>query len=315
MWPVDGLSISIFAGWNGQPDAARYFQTNGYSGLGNLAGDGVRLRNDELVYIRPNPNTMEPFGVGSLEVAFTSIARQLAVGESAGNISGNVRPNAGLFMKEADDRGIEAFRQYWRNDIEGQGQFPIIGGEEVEVIKFFPEGDKGLFLEYQSFLAREIATSFDLSPMNLGIDGDVNRNQGEVNEDRDRNATVKPTATNIAEHLTREVLHRKLGCYQLIMRFRGLDREDEKATSDIYDKYYKGNAVTPNEMRFKLGMVKSDNKWADLTYADTQIALGAARRLTDDGTGAPAGDGSPDGGTAPKPTPHRIGAPKARVSE
>jgi hypothetical protein len=39
----------------------------------------------------------------------------------------------------------------------------------------------------QAGLIRTRATAFDLSPMNFGVDDDVNRNQGEVNEDRDWN--------------------------------------------------------------------------------------------------------------------------------
>jgi hypothetical protein len=73
LWPVDGLSIQMFAGWDGGANEARYYQTQGYGGLGNTGNDGIPLRNDELIYIKPNPTTAVPFGTGPLEVAFMAL--------------------------------------------------------------------------------------------------------------------------------------------------------------------------------------------------------------------------------------------------
>jgi len=70
-----------------------------------------------------------------------------------------------------------------------------------------------MFLEYQRFLIRTLAAAFDLSPMNFGVDADVNRNQGEVNGDRDWNQAIKPCASQISSHLTRDVLHQNLGSH------------------------------------------------------------------------------------------------------
>ena len=37
-----------------------------------------------------------------------------------------------IFIKGASQPELEAFRAYWRNDIEGQGMAPIIGGADVK---------------------------------------------------------------------------------------------------------------------------------------------------------------------------------------
>jgi hypothetical protein len=42
----------------------------------------------------------------------------------------------------------------------------------LNVLRFYPEGDKALYLEYQTFLQRELAVAFDLSPQVLGIERD-----------------------------------------------------------------------------------------------------------------------------------------------
>ena len=38
-----------------------------------------------------------------------------------------------------------------------------------------------------------------------------------------------------------------------------------------------GNAITPNEYRERLGEAPAENEWGDMTFADVQIALNAAR--------------------------------------
>jgi hypothetical protein len=57
----------------------------------------------------------------------------------------------------------------------------------------------------------------------------------------------------ISSHLTRDVLHMKLGFSQLRFKFVGLDRADELANASIYKIRYEGNAITPNEYRARLG--------------------------------------------------------------
>ena len=278
LWPVDGLSIQIYPGWTDNTNEARYLQTLGYGNFGTPES-GIMLCNDELIYIRPNPTTSSPFGVGPLEVAFQTISRQLGVADYAGNLASNARPNMLLDLGEkVSPEELEFFRAWWRNDIEGQGVMPIAGGmQNPEVHKLAPEGDSALFLKYQDLLIREIATAFDLSPQNLGAEKDVNRNTSEVAEDRDWDQAIKPWAHLFASYLTRNAIQRRLAFSQLEFRFIGLDREDEKATAEIYGIYYKHNLCTPNEHRAKLGWLPTKSPWGEMFFADVEIAVSAAR--------------------------------------
>lgn len=298
MFPVDGLSIQMYPMWSGVKDDPRYAQVVGY-GTAYGGGTVAELRNDELIYIRPNPSTATPFGFGPLEIAFNTINNILGVAEFAGNLASNAVPPFGIDLGDGVSiPDLQAFRGYWTNEVEGQGVIPITamagkGGDKarngIQVLKFYPEGDKALYLEYQNFLIRTLAASFDLSPQNFGIERDVNRNTSEVSEDRDYAHAIKPCAHKIASHLTREALHGRLGFSQIMFRFNGLEREDEEATAKIYEIYYKNNAITPNEQRAKLGKPPEENQWGDLNFADVQIAMDAARSaaqvLDDDLTG------------------------------
>lgn len=277
LWPVDGLSIQIYPFWEGGRDEARYCQVVGYSS--SAVTDSVQLRNDELIYLKPNPSTSDPFGVGPLEVAFTTIARLLGVAEYSGLVSTNANPSAALWMGNIDSQTLAAFRSYWRNEIEGQGRMPIFGGGDKEPSAMFlrPEGDNALYLKYQEVLKAEIATAFDISPQNLGLERDINRNTAEVAEDRDIAQAIGPWGKKFADQLTREAIQGRLGFSQIEFRFKGLDRDDERTSAEVYRLEYEANAITPNEYRARRGHSLSTSPWADLLFADFQIAYQAAR--------------------------------------
>lgn len=280
MWPVDALSIQVYPGWSGDRNEARYIQSIGYGNIGtNL---GIPLRNDQLIYIKKDPSTNDPFGYGCLEVAFNSISRQLGVADYAGNVASNGQPANLLQFEEMDPNSLDKFRDYWRNEIEGQGMTPIVGGKKVNVLALRGANDDALYLKYQEFLLREIATAFELAPQNLGVEGDVNRNTSEVADDRDYDGAITPTATNIAAYLTREAIEGCLGFSQLEFGFLGLDRDDELNLAKVFETEYKNNAVTPNEYRARRGMPPMTGAWADMVAADVQIAVQAARGVGQD---------------------------------
>lgn len=278
-WPVDVLSIQINAVWSGKPSDPRYFQTLGYGNLGGV--EGVPLRNDELVYIRTDPSTESPFGLGPLEVAFTTISRKLGVEDFAGKLTSAAQPENLIVVPGLGQAELDTLRDWWRNDVEGQGQTPFIGGNTDEnwnpkVFKLRGTDDKALFLAYQEFLIREIAAAFRISPLSLGVQQDVNRNTAEVVDDMDWDNAIVPAATLLSSGITRHSLHERLGFTQLEIQFLGLKRDDKKAEAEIYALEYKNNAVVPNEYRARNNMAPMDNQWGDMTAADVEIAKAAA---------------------------------------
>jgi hypothetical protein len=275
LWPVDALSIQIYAGWDGEETKPRYCQTLGYGNVG--VARGTDLLNRELIYMRDRPTTDSPFSYGFIEVAFQSINRLLGVAEFAGNLASNASPQNLIFIKGATQNEIEAFRAYWRNDIEGQGMTPIIGGEDAKTESLRGTKDDAVFLKYQQFIIREIATAAGMSPQNLGVEADVNRNTSEVAEDRDWDLGIAPMARMVARYINREAISGRLGFSQIELSPGGLDREDEKATADIYKIEYEGNAVTPNEYRSRHNQPPITSQFGDMCFADAQIAIAAAR--------------------------------------
>lgn len=280
LWPVDATTIRPLATWDGRPESVRFYQNLGYTG-GSIMADinAKKLLAKDIVYLRMNPSSESPFGYGPLEIAYDTISWKLGAGRYAANVASNAQPANLIYAGEAASQAqIDTLRAYWRNEVEGQGQTPIIAGPvKAEVQKLHAGGDEALYLKWQEFLIREIATAFSLSPQNLSIERDVNRNTSEVAEDRDWDAAIVPMATLIESHITTDVLHARLGLHNLRFQFIGLDRQDEEATANIYDKNYRNNLITPNEQREKLGMPPLKSPWADLTWADVQIAMKAAQ--------------------------------------
>lgn len=290
LWPVDGLSINIYPGWNGGRNEARYLQTIGYGGSYSVGfTPGIKLRNDEIIYLKPNASTSSPFGFGPMEIAFNSIANQLATAKFAAKLAGNALPPFMLDLGEVTSRVVQTWRSYWTNDIEGEGKIPIIGTELIEgqtgagktrglnVQKLYPEGDKALYLQYQEFLRTEIAAAFDITNMSLNVERDVNRSTAEVGADREWIQAIRPMARLISGGLTRKIIWDTLGFTGIHFAWKGVDREDLDKNSQIFQRYYSINVLTPNEIRHKLGEPPAGNAWGDMTKADADIAVQAAK--------------------------------------
>ncbi len=283
MWPVDGMTVQIYPLWTGEdPNTPHYLQVPGWgAAVGNVIG-GVQFLDNELVYIRPNPSTGDPFGVGAVQIAFDTIGKYLGVNEYSGKLASNSNPNNALWLKDLTPEQRDEIRDYWQNEIEGRGEMPFFGGAEAPTVLKFQNGDASLYLKYMDWLVREIATAFGISPQNLGLEADVNRNTAEISVNRDWDTAIKPVAQAIADYINRMTLHKRLGWIDLEFQFIGMDREDETAIANINQIYLQNNVLTPNEVREKLGIEPLKSKWGDMLAADVAIATQAAMMLGDD---------------------------------
>ena len=85
MWPVDGASIRIRSDWDGNPTSPHYVQAT----AAFLPDQDISLTDEELSYIRLNPRTHTPFGLGKLEVAFETIHEFLCAHRFASRLASN----------------------------------------------------------------------------------------------------------------------------------------------------------------------------------------------------------------------------------
>ncbi len=253
MWPVDGATIRIMTDWDGRPDSPRYAQVTGLYG----ADGQIILNDDELSYIRLNPRTHTPFGLGRVEVAFETINAFLSAHRYAGRLASNSVVQYALWVQGLTPAHHERLIRWWQDEIEGTGRVPIISAEsKPEVLRFGAGTDADLRLAWQEFLMRIIADAFDLPAQFLGLEQDVNRSTAaEMSEMAFRSAIV-PTARLVAEYLTRDAIAKKLGWSDLEFVFTDVDAQDEMQQAQIDEILLRNGVITVNEVRRARGLAE-----------------------------------------------------------
>jgi hypothetical protein len=253
MWPVDGATIRIMTDWDGRPDSPRYAQITGLHG----AQGQIVLNDDELSYIRLNPRTHTPFGLGRVEVAFETINAFLSAHRYAGRLASNSVVQYALWLQGLTPTHHDRLIRWWQDEIEGTGRVPIISAEsKPEVLHFGAGTDADLRLAWQEFLMRIIADAFDLPAQFLGLEQDVNRSTAaEMSEMAFRSAIV-PTARLVAEYLTRDAIGKKLGWTDLEFVFTDVDAQDEMEQAQIDEILLRNGVITVNEARRQRGLAE-----------------------------------------------------------
>jgi len=251
LWPVDGATIRMRADWDGNPTSARYVQVTGKFG----AEGQITLADEELMYIRLNPRTHTPFGLGRLEVAFETINEFLGAHRYAARLASNSVVQYALWLQDLTPTHHERLIRWWQDEIEGTGRVPILSCEQKpEVLRFGAGTDADLRLSWQQFLIRLIADAFDLPAQFLGLESDVNRaSAGQLSADAFQTAIV-PTARLFAEHITRDVISKRLGWSDLEFVFTDLDASNALEQAQIDEILLRSGVLTVNEVRTARGL-------------------------------------------------------------
>jgi hypothetical protein len=250
LYPVDGATIQMRADWDGQPDSPRYVQMTSTVGTAQK----IELNDNELSYIRLNARSYTPFGLGRLEVAFETIHEFLGAHRFAAKLASNSVVQYALWMQELDPGQHERLIRWWQDEIEGTGRVPILTAEnKPEVLRFGVGTDADLRLAWQEFLIRVIASAFDLPPLFLGVEADVNRSTATELADSAFRTAIVPTARLLAEHITRDAIVKRLGWEDLEFVFLDLDATDPMEQAQIDQILLSSGVLTVNEARAARG--------------------------------------------------------------
>lgn len=251
LWAVDGATIQIDGNWRGDPNMARYAQATGQVGTSAM----VPLRDDDLMYLRLNPRTHTPFGLGRLEVAFETVNQLLTANRYAGRLASNSVAQYALWLDEATPEQHDRLTRWWQDEIEGTGRVPILSSQtKPEVIRFAGGTDADLRLQWQEFLLRLIANAFDLPPMLLGLQQDVNKSTAGEMADEAFTTAIVPVAKLIEEHITRDVFAKKLGWREFEFRFNDLSSRNEMDEVQMQTELLRAGVMTVAEVRAIRGL-------------------------------------------------------------
>ena len=259
LWAVDGATIQIDSKWDGDPEKSRYAQATGQLGREGL----VPLRDDELMYLRLNPRTHTPFGLGRLEVAFETVNQFLSANRYAGRLASNSVVQYALWLNEATPEQHDRLIRWWQDEIEGTGRVPLLSSEQKpEVLRFAGGTDADLRLAWQEMLIRLIANAFELPPMLLGLQHDVNRSTAGEMADEAFQSAVVPVAKLLAEHITRDLFAKKLGWREFEFCFNDLESRNEMEEVQIQTALLHAGVLTVGEVRSMRGLAPTSTEEA-----------------------------------------------------
>ena len=273
LWAVDGASIRINARWDGQEETPRYAQV--LPGQMELAA--VDLRDDQLMYVRMNPRSFTPFGLGPLEVAFETVNQFLSAHRFAGKLAANAVAQYALWLNEATPKQHDRLIRWWQDEIEGTGRVPLISTEQKpEVLRFAQGTDADMRLAWQEFLIRMVANAFGLPPLMLGMEADVNQSTAAEMTDEAFRGAISPLAMLLAGHLTRDLFGKCIGWREFEFVFNDLNARDEETELAVQVQLLQAGVLTVNEVRAMrgLGPLESVSSRADGTM---QVAGEAAK--------------------------------------
>ena len=280
LWPVDGASIRINARWDGQPDSPRYAQ----AAPGQLDSASVELRDDQLMYIRMNPRSFTPFGLGPLEVAFETVNQFLSAHRFAGKLAANSVAQYALWLNEATPAQHDRLIRWWQDEIEGTGRVPLLSTEQKpEVLRFAQGTDADLRLAWQEFLIRMVANAFGLPPLLLGLEGDVNRSTAAELADEAFRGAILPLAQLLAGHITRDLFGKCIGWREFEFAFNDLNARDEATELAVQVQLLQAGVLTVDEVRAMRGLAPLSKSGA------AQLAGSAASPESDPEPAPPPG--------------------------
>ena len=251
LWAVDGASIRINPRWDGQPDSPRYAQI----APGRLESSGVELRDNQLIYVRMNPRSFTPFGLGPLEVAFESVSQFLSAHRFAGKLAANSVAQYALWLNEATPAQHDRLIRWWQDEIEGTGRVPLLSTEQKpEVLRFAQGTDADLRLAWQEFLIRMVANAFGLPPLLLGLESDVNRSTATELADEAFRGAIQPLAQLLAGHITRDFFAKCIGWREFEFVFNDLNARDEATELAVQVQLLQAGVLTVDEVRAMRGL-------------------------------------------------------------
>jgi HK97 family phage portal protein len=251
LWAVDGASIRINPRWDGQADTPRYAQAL----PGQLESSAIELRDDQMMYVRMNPRSFTPFGLGPLEVAFETVNQFLSVHRFAGKLAANSVAQYALWLNEATPAQHDRLIRWWQDEIEGTGRVPLISTEQKpEVLRFAQGTDADMRLEWQEFLIRMVANAFGLPPLMLGLEADVNQSTASEMADEAFRGAISPMAMLLAGHITRDLFGKCIGWREFEFVFNELNARDEMTELAVQVQLLQAGVLTVNEVRAMRGL-------------------------------------------------------------
>lgn len=165
----------------------------------------IEMTSDQLFLVQHSTSTYEVVSPGPMQIAYGFIQAWLDLGDYQKLSTSKATRNAILQLIDADEEELQAFREYWNYQIEGEGEVPIIN-KEVQIANLNAPDDAALYPQYEEKLLRIIALAFGLAVRDMNLSEHDNRATAGVAADSAFQDAILPYARTIEEHVDLEVI-------------------------------------------------------------------------------------------------------------
>jgi HK97 family phage portal protein len=248
--PVDGSTIRLRVDDSGStplPPEIAYKQV--------IRGEIVaELTTDEMVYAMMNPRTNSPYGLAPLESLIIVVSSALKAGTY--NLSyltdGNIPEGIFNVPENWTPQMIKDFQENWD---------AAMAGNEMATskLKFTPGGTGAGYMptkkptdmawgEFNTWLMKVTCAIFDVQPQEIGFAQDVNKANGEVQDNITDRRSIAPLASFL-EEIFNGIIKNDLGLPHLEFKYLGLDDKDDMKNAETNEVLIRSGQRTVDELR------------------------------------------------------------------
>jgi hypothetical protein len=274
---VDGAKIKVNSLWDGDPDEPRYWWAP-------APQYEVPFRNEDLVYIMANPRTYSVVGLSPLETLKQTIDAEINGSQFNHRQVTNAAPDGMLDLGEgARPEQVEGFKSYWLAEVAGKGAMAFLGGTKgAKFIPFRASNREMQYREWLDYLVRKICAVYLISPQDIGLSFNINRSEGEVQQELTEDQGLRPLLALVQDYFTREIVWDKsFGGSQnnLAFRFTRLNIKESMSKANINKLALAGmpyktvNEARQDEGRPPLGDINDPENPNNKLMANTPLGV------------------------------------------
>jgi len=267
LWDANAANIHINPSWTPQTAGVvpRYYDMTPIpDGVA-----GIPIMDEHMFMILRRTNSYEYIPPSPLETAYSVINAWLGLSTYQNQTTASATQEYILDLGDVSEEQLIAFREYWLDEVQGQGRMPIVAGKGLmKTDKIGASDDSGLYHQYTEYLLKLIALCFGLSHRDYNITEHDNRATSGAAADSSFQDAVLPMALTVISHLEMEVVDFYYPGY--VMKLTDTEPRTEKEEADNAVQLFINGIITQNEARQRVGdeTVPDGDKFFDKAKPD-----------------------------------------------
>lgn len=251
LWPMNAANIRINPEWSYQnrKDTYRYYDTGGRNEPEEWRG----LLDQDVIIIQQDYCSWAQIPTSTFEVAYNFIEMWLGISDQQRRTTAKGMRRTILSLGEISKPELTAFRQYWKSEIQGTGELPIISGN-LSTVDLGAKNDEELYLKYVDYLIRIIALAFDMTNRDFNLTDHDNRATAGVAADSTFIDCILPFALLFEETWNLEILEFYDQFSEFIFEIFDKEPRNEMEEGTLACMFWEKGVAKLNETRLRVGL-------------------------------------------------------------